>query len=360
MSSRPPNQTGIDSNRVGSLPPSPFVDLLTSFLHGRPYHMQHSGYEALVDFMPNARVINSLDFKNLPRLSYPLRLAHIIPRSYASLDAERAALRSDGRVLHHLYAEDTMWASLFAKRQRRSRPIVATFHRPPNLLERDMPFFWKRKMRNLSGVIALSPNQRDYISSVCGTKTLVTMIPHGIDTDRYAPADELESKDLLLSVGGYLRDATTLLHAMRILADRGSPLKLVVVSKQPIVDGRNVSSFTNIGDEDLLNYYKRAAIVVLPFHTLVASNAMLEAMAFGKPIVCPDSDSARFYLGHDVQTMYNPGKPDSLVEKILWLHNNTEERRRLGSEMRARALQFSWPKICKSILAFYDEVGTTL
>jgi hypothetical protein len=132
------------------------VDLFTPFLHGKPYHMQHSGYEAVVDFLSNSRVIYAGDFAKLTRLSYPLRLAHILPRSYSSLDAELAALRSDGKILHHLYAEDTLWMSMFA-RFRGSRTVVATFHRPPHVLEATMPFFWKKKVRKLAGVIALSP-----------------------------------------------------------------------------------------------------------------------------------------------------------------------------------------------------------
>jgi len=100
------------------------VDLFTPFLHGKPYHMQHSGYEAVVDFLSNSRVIYAGDFAKLTRLSYPLRLAHILPRSYSSLDAELAALRSDGKILHHLYAEDTLWISMFP-RFMGSRAIVA-------------------------------------------------------------------------------------------------------------------------------------------------------------------------------------------------------------------------------------------
>ena len=100
------------------------VDLLTPFLHGKPYHMKHSGYEAIVDFLTDSRVIYVGDFPKVTKLSYPLRLAHILPRSYSSLDAELAALRSDGKILHHLYAEDTLWISMFP-RFMGSRAIVA-------------------------------------------------------------------------------------------------------------------------------------------------------------------------------------------------------------------------------------------
>jgi glycosyltransferase involved in cell wall biosynthesis len=222
-----------------------------------------------------------------------------------------------------------------------------------------MPFFWKKKIRSLAGLIALSPDQSAYLRSVCGTETRVALIPHGIDTSLYAPRDDLRSSELLLSVGNHLRDFTTVLKAMQILANVAPTLKLVVISTPAVscFSGiQNIISIENISDEDLINYYRRASFAVLPFDALVASNAMLEGMAFGMPIVCPDSDAARYYLGADIQTMYKPADPKSLVEKILWLHRNDRERRFLCSAMRERAEQFAWSKVCEQIIAFYEEI----
>jgi len=330
------------------------IDLLTPSLHGKPEHMQHSGYEAIVDFLANSRVIYTGDFAKLTRLSYPLRLAHILPKTYSSLDAELAALRSDGKILHHLYAEDTLWISM-CHRFTRSRTLVATFHRPPDVIEATMPFFWKKQLRKLAGVIALSPRQHDYLRSVCGTYTTVSLIPHGIDTNYFTPGNSERSREVILSVGSYLRDSTTLVKAMNILSLKVPSLRLVAISKQ-LPTTKNIIPLAKISDEELLSYYRKASFVVLPFRKLVASNAILEAMACGVPIVCPNSESARFYVGRGVQTLYDPGNPKSLAEKIHWLYTHDNERRRLSSQMRIRAQLFSWERICELIHAFYDEV----
>lgn len=252
--------------------------------------MKHSGYEAIVDFLPNSRVIYVGDFAKLTKLSYPLRLVHILPKSYSSLDAELAALRSDGKILHHLYAENTLWISMF-QRFKGSRTVVATFHRPPHVLEATMPFFWKKQLRKLAGVIALSPRQHDYLRSLCGTKTMVSLIPHGIDTDYFTPGNNERFRELILSVGVYLRDPTTLVKAMNILSHKAPALRLIAVSKQPLPTTKNLIRLANISDEELLAYYKKTSFVVLPFGNLVASNAMLEAMACRMPVVCPRLDS---------------------------------------------------------------------
>ena len=331
------------------------VDLLTPFLHGKPYHMEHSGYEAIVDFLPNSRVIYVGDFAKLTKLSYPLRLAHILPQSYASIDAELTALRSDGKILHHLYAEDTLWISM-CHRSSRSRTLVATFHRPPHVIKSTMAFFWKKKIRNLAGIIALSPEQNNYLCSVCGTKTKVSLIPHGIDTGYFTPGNYEKSRELVLTVGNYQRDFGLLVEAMRILSHEAPDLRMLAICNQPLPSSQNVIRLADIGDEALLDYYRRASFVVFPFGSLVASNAMLEAMACGIPIVCPYSDSARFYLGEGICTMYEPGNAKALAEKICWLYRNDKERRYLSSQMRMRARLFSWKRICKLTRAFYDEV----
>jgi glycosyltransferase involved in cell wall biosynthesis len=143
---------------------------------------------------------------------------------------------------------------------------------------------------------------------------------------------------------------------MDMLWHQAPNLKLLAISDQPLPRTKNTISLTNISDEELLSYYKKASFVVLPFGNLVASNAMLEAMACGMPIVCPDSGSARFYLGENMSTTYEPGNPIALAEKIYWLYSNDKERRRLSSQMRERAQLFSWQKVCKLIRGFYDEV----
>jgi glycosyltransferase involved in cell wall biosynthesis len=334
------------------------IDLLTPYFQGKPYHALHSGYETLTSFIGRSSVFYVGDFPKITRLSYPFRLFRILPKSYRSMHAELTALNGLGRILHHLYGEDTLWLSLL--RQSARRPIVATFHRPPRVLDATMPFFWKRAVSKLSGIIVLSPEQLGFIQSVCrSTKTRVSLIPHGIDTDYFTPGNNERSKDIVISVGNYLRDHKTLVEAMRVVSERAPTLKLILVSVYaPVLNmpAANISSRTAISDDELLNYYRQASFMVLPYAALAASNAMMEAMACGMAVICPRFESARYYLGLDLATMYEPGNPKDLADKILWLHENDRERRKLGSLMRTRAELFSWPKIASLVRKFYDQI----
>jgi glycosyltransferase involved in cell wall biosynthesis len=142
---------------------------------------------------------------------------------------------------------------------------------------------------------------------------------------------------------------------MNILYHKAPGLRLTAVSKQPLPDTKNLIRLTNISDEELLAYYRKASFVVLAFGNLTASNAMLEAMACGLPVICPDFQSARFYMG-DTPTTYEPGNANDLADKIIWLYENDDERRKLASEMRERAQLFSWFRISSMMRSFYETI----
>jgi glycosyltransferase involved in cell wall biosynthesis len=334
------------------------IDLLSPYSQGKPYHIPHSGYETVTNFIGRSRVFFVGDFPRLTRLSYPLRLLRILPKSYSSIHAELTALKGRGKILHHLYGEDTLWLSLIRRPDR--RPLVATLHRPPRVLDATMPFFWKRTIGKLSGIIVLSPEQLAFMQLVCKhTKTHVSLIPHGIDTDYFMPGDSERAKDLIISVGNYLRDYKTLIEAMKIISKKAPELQLILVSvytPRLKTSAQNISPRIAVSDEELLNFYRHASFIVLPYAALAASNTMMEAMACGMPVICPRFESARYYLGHDAATMYEPGNRKELADKILWLHGNDRERRKRGSLMRKRAEIFSWPKIASSVRKFYDQI----
>ena len=335
------------------------VDLLTPHLNGEPHlrggitHMRRSGYEAIVHYLGKTRVYYVPDFPKLIKLSYPLRVARLLPKSYLSLHAEQAALKGNGRLLHHLYGENTLWLSLLGHHH---RPIVATFHRPPHLLNAVMPLFWKQAIHNLAGVVVLSPTLLSYMKSSCSLMgTHIALIPHGVDTDYFSPAGDQRSDELAISVGNYLRDPAILTRAMRIVHEKAPRLKLILFSRTPTIGAENVIVKCGVPDEELLGYYRRSSFMILPLVDLVASNAMLEAMACGMPVICPAFESARFYMGN-VPTTYQPGNANDLADKIIWLYENGDERRKLGSEMRDRAQMFSWFQISSMMRKFYETI----
>ena len=142
---------------------------------------------------------------------------------------------------------------------------------------------------------------------------------------------------------------------MRIVREKAPRLRLVLVSRTPVVGAENVTVKRGLTDEDLLGYYRRSSFMILSLVDLVASNAMLEAMACGVPVICPALQSARFYMGN-VPTTYEPGNANDLADKIIWLYENRDERRKLGSEMRDRAQMFSWFRVSSMMRKFYETI----
>jgi glycosyltransferase involved in cell wall biosynthesis len=295
-----------------------------------------------------------MEFPHLSMLSYPLRLARLIPKSYDSLEAERKALLGDFPILHHLYGEDTLLLSGWS-RFKKDKRIVSTFHQPSAKFIEIMPFYWKRVLKNIDGIIVLSPSQFRFFGSNLDHPRLF-LIPHGIDIDYFSPAERKEHDDMFcLSVGDYLRDYETLVRAVQ-LARRDVPqLRLVIVSRR-FREGRmrDLTVKNGVSDEELLGLYKSAAFMVLPLESATANNVLLEGLACGVPTIAARLEDVVFYGGEDGCLYYEKGNAFQLARQIVGLVDSSDLRNRLSIVARKRAEMFSWKNIVKKTVDVYE------
>jgi glycosyltransferase involved in cell wall biosynthesis len=93
-------------------------------------------------------------------------------------------------------------------------------------------------------------------------------------------------------------------------------------------------------------------------HAEGCSNAIMEYMACGLPVVCSDSGGNR-ELVLDGQTGFviPPGDVKALVDRLLWLRRNPEEAIRLGNAGRRRLqTQFTVDRLVTGTLSVYTDV----
>ncbi len=332
------------------------VSVITSFLHGVPYHSTYSGYERLVDFINAGNVYHTINFKKLGKSSYPFRRLRFISWFYTSVDAEKTALQDDSDILHHIYGEDTFFLSGF-KHFKKDKKIVVTFHQPPERFIKIMPFYWKRIVKNADCIIVLSPSQQDFFRKELGSENIF-LIPHGIDTDYFSPEKkEGPSDSFCLAVGDHLRDYNTLIEAMRIAApDLPSGFKLVIVSsKLKDVNQENVIIKSGIPDSELLELYRHASFLVLPLKSATANNVLLEGMACGLPVVTNQMENIIYYTQDQGCLYYNSGDIRGLARQIVKIACSKDLQEKLGKEARKRAEELSWDKIAEKTLEVYKE-----
>jgi glycosyltransferase involved in cell wall biosynthesis len=127
----------------------------------------------------------------------------------------------------------------------------------------------------------------------------------------------------------------------RLIEDFGLQVKVKLTGAVPL--------------DDLRRLYVACDIFVLPSLTEAAPQALVEAMASGKPVIGTMVGSVPMQI-KDGQSgfLIDPGNESQLAEKIKYLIDNPAERERMGAYGRKLAEEeFDWSKITERLLQVY-------
>lgn len=242
---------------------------------------------------------------------------------------------------------------LFAK-PRRPR-LVATFHQPPRLLAGMVaPSFLAR----LDAIVLLCEAQREALRPLVPEARL-HVIPHGIDTDFFRPGPARPGEDgvlRLLTVGHWLRDFETGLAAFAMLKQAGLRIALRLVTPDPpthLPDGVIVER--GLSDEELRQAYRDSDAVLLPLVDATANNALLEAMACGRPVIVTDVGGVAETV-RGAARLAPPREPVALAKALLDLAEQPELAADLATAARARAEELDWRHVAARHAALYDSL----
>jgi len=147
----------------------------------------------------------------------------------------------------------------------------------------------------------------------------------------YIPGKE----PLLFSAGRSGRDYKTLIEAVR-----GTPCKLVIVCGRENLCGvdipDNCQVYYDLPHEEYLSILKKAMVVVISLGAFVRSMGlmvMLEAMAYGKPLVITRGISNIEYVNDTENALFcGYNDPEDMKEKILSLLMSKDLREAVGKK----------------------------
>lgn len=208
----------------------------------------------------------------------------------------------------------------------------------------------------------------------------ICVIYNGIDIKAFDPDDRdkmrnvyreklgMRDEIVLLFVGsGFERKGLEfLIEAAGILKRNGyNKLKLIVAGKGKIRKYKNAADRLGIGKDvifigpvkDVKGYYFAADIFVLPSIYEPFSNACLEAMASGLPVVISRINGVSEILtdGKDGMIADDPANPEELASKIKPLLDE-RARQAAGREARTTVESYTIEKNVERFLMLVDEV----
>jgi glycosyltransferase involved in cell wall biosynthesis len=102
--------------------------------------------------------------------------------------------------------------------------------------------------------------------------------------------------------------------------------------------------------------YQNADIFVLPSYNEGMSNALLEAMSCGLPVVVTNVGGTEELVDSSNGFVFNAGDVDELVKILKQLHFNKEKFEELGKNSRKKAEQLNWSNIANKYLELFYTI----
>ena len=332
------------------------------------HHAQHSGYEAFGRYIGTA-LKPPVGFRwTLGKWGWTLNqtIARCMRHPWYSLGAHLTEwsafmhmLRHRNCLYHILYGDSDLWLLRRANKLSGNR-LIASFHQPTSDL-RELGVI-ERVARHLDAVILVSQAQRAYFEDFLSAERIF-VVPHGVDTAFFRPAERPSEKPVCITVGSHLRDFDTLKQAFQLIWQANPDVQIVAVGTRsdkksyfPELDDERIIFLDKISDEALLQAYQSAKVAIFSFKEATANNAMLEAMASGLPVVATDRGTLSEYVVDGTGLLCPPRDPQALAAATLRLLGDLYLQTKMAAASRRHAVGLDFRVVADQMCTVYSNV----
>jgi len=303
-------------------------------------------------------------FRPLRFLLFPFSLARIIVK-----------IKRDVDLVHvHNISWFGAFVTMFAKAL--GLPVITKL---PNIGDFGVPgmrrgplgFFRIALLKRSNAVIAMTPESIEELADIGYPRALVLKVTNGIPLLSATTNFPRSSKTVNATFVGRLsseKGLMDLLDAWGAVKARAScPIKLCLIGDGPQADElRALALALDLGETveffgfcpDVPTELAKADLFVLPSYAEGNSNAILEAMRAGLPIVATRLGGTVIQVGSEGERfLVPPGDRQSLTDRLLELIEGKALRHRLGAAMRARIeCMFAMDRVAATYEQAYDLI----
>jgi len=223
--------------------------------------------------------------------------------------------------------------------------------------------------RNAAALVACSEGLKQRAWNFMPAAT-IDVIPNGVELDRFYPAQGGEEPETLrlLTVGrlSATKRIDMLIDAVDILHKEGRELCLTIAGGgrlehqlREAVSGRDLRGIVKISGrvdpENMPQLYRNSDIFISASFQEGMSNAMLEAMASGLPIVTTRCEGLEELIDGN-GLIVEQDNVEKIVKAIKQLADDSRLHKKTSIAARSRAGRFSWPNVAEQYIRIYRNI----
>lgn len=203
-------------------------------------------------------------------------------------------------------------------------------------------------------------------------RTRIAEIPNAVDIPKFSPKFSPRTgdrNDQVLFAGRFAsnKGITILMEAIARLNDRsaGKRFTFLLAGKGPLYETcirkyhyDNVSFLGFVSDEQLAELYKTSDLFVLPTLFEGMPTVVLEAMAYGLPVIVTDVGATAELVDSNNGYLISKGSAEALEAALIDFSRQPDEQRMaLGLASRKKVEEmFTWKKVAQLHYKLFEEV----
>lgn len=248
--------------------------------------------------------------------------------------------------------------------------IVSTEHNL-NISEGRIKKILKKYSATLArAIIAPSSAIKAYLMKFEGVRAdKISVIRHGIEIDKFLNNRIFDDKkEIILGFMGRLTEqkgvdlligALSKLRNQKIVCRIAGQGELRETLEKQIVENDLADKVSLVGQiKDSKNFFDELDIFILPSRWEGLGIVILEAALSGLPVIASNIDGIKEVIENGINgILIEPGDADALAEKIKYLADNPEERKRLGLNLQNKVLnEFNLERMIKEYENLYFKL----
>ncbi|WP_427875740.1 glycosyltransferase [Flavobacterium sp. MMS24-S5] len=124
------------------------------------------------------------------------------------------------------------------------------------------------------------------------------------------------------------------------------------------IEDRIITDFRYIPDNEVVTFYQKADLVVLPYRNIYQSGVLLLTLSYGKPVLCSDLDPFKEIINHNENGfLFQTENAQDLAHKIREIISNKSNLMKVknNADLIIRD-NYNWIRIGQLTKKFYDLI----